>query len=207
VILMAKKGYIPRLNKRIQNLSRAINKIDPAIQNKLLFAEHRIVDVIPGINTIKYSKDGVRQEIRYDELENLSQKEQGSLHASLTVDRYNLRQEKAITLLKNKGKISWQFKRSLEQDNPVLLKSIEEFEDITKGTGKDVIKDEFEKADLSFDEWEQDAAEYFEYKAGQEYRLYDFYKPDQTGGGFRELNQFSWNAYKILRTDHFGPAS
>ncbi len=204
---MAKKGYLPRLNKRIQNLSRAVNKIDPRIKNKLLFAEHRIEDIEPGINSVKYSKDGVRQEIRYDELQNLSQKEQGSLLASLTVDRYNLRQEKAVTLLKTKGKISWQFKRSLEEDNPVLLKSIEEFEDITKGTAKETIKDEFQRVDQDFMDWEQDAAEYFEYKAGQEFRLYDFYKPDQKGGGFRELNQFTWNAYKILRTDHFGSPS
>jgi outer membrane protein len=66
---------------------------------------------------------------------------------------------------------------------------------------------ELQRLDADFNDWEQDAAEYFEYKAGQEYRLYDFYKPDQAGSGFRELNQFTWNAYKILRTDHFGPAS
>lgn len=202
--MASKKGYIPRLNKRIQNLSRAINKIDRRIQDKLLFAEHRIEDIQPGINTIKYSKDGVRQEIRYDELEKLNEKEQGSLYASLTVDRYNLRQDKAAKLLQTKGKISWQFKRSLEQDNPALLESIKEFETITEGAGADTIKSEFEKVDLDFMDWEQEAAEYFEYKSGQEYRLYDFYKPDQPGTGFRDLNQFTWNAYKILRQDHFG---
>ena len=123
------------------------------IQDKLLFAEHRIEDIQPGINSIKYSKDGVRQEIRYDELENLNEKEQGSLVASLTVDRYNLRQEKAATLLKTKGKISWQFKKSLKEDNPALLESIEEFEAITEDTSPDIIKSEFEKVYFDLKGW------------------------------------------------------
>ena len=192
-----KKGYLPNINKRIQNLSRAINKIPSGIQNKLYFAEFKIEDVEPGINSIKFRKNGVRQEVRYDEIENLPEREQGSLYASLSVDRYNLRQEKAAKQLQEKGKISWQFKRSLEQDNPVLLKSIEEFEEITEGATKEQIQEQFDDVGIDTLDWEMEAAEYFEYKQGQEYRLYDFYKPDQPGSGFTELNQFTWNAYKI----------
>ena len=61
--------YFPRLTKRINNLSRAINKIDPALGQKVMFADVRIEDIKPGINTVKYRENGVAQEIRYDEID------------------------------------------------------------------------------------------------------------------------------------------
>lgn len=190
--------FNPRITKRINNLSRAINKIEPALGDKLLFAEFRIEDIKPGINTVKYRKNGIAQEVRYDELENLSQEEQGSLSAQLKVDRYELRQERAIEQLQQKGKISWQFKKSLKKDNPVLLKSIEEVEDILEDNKTESIQAAFEEIEIDTDLWEEEAADFFEYRKGQEDNLFDFYRPGETGG-FTELNQFTWNAYKVLR--------
>jgi len=190
--------FNPRIKKRINNLSRAINKIEPSLSNKLLFAEFRIEDIKPGINTVKYRKNGVAQEVRYDELQNLSQAEQGSLVAGLRVDRYELRQERAIQQLQEKGKISWQFKRSLIKDNPVLLKSIIEVEEILLDSEKESIKTAFEEIDIDTIEWDTEAADFFEYKPGQEDNLFDFYRPGEDGG-FTELNQFTWNSFKVLR--------
>lgn len=193
-----KVDYNPRIQKRINNLSRAINKIEPALGDKLLFAEFRIEDIKPGINTVKFRKNGVAQEVRYDELANLSQEEQGSLMAQLKVNRYELRQERAIQQLQEKGKISWQFKRSLVKDNPVLLKSIVEVEDVLSDSSYDSVQSAFEEIDIDTDLWEEEAADYFEYRPGQEENLFDFYRPGEEGG-FTELNQFTWNSYKVLR--------
>jgi hypothetical protein len=183
---------------KINKLSRAINKIDPTLKSKLLFDEYRIQDIKPGINSVKYRKNGIAMEVRYDELENLSQEEKGSLSAQLKVDRYNLRQERAIEQLQTRGKVTSQFKRSLKKDNPVLLKSIEEVEDILGESKQAAIQMAFEEIDIDTDIWEEEAAQFFEYKKGQENNLYDFYRPGEDGG-FTELNQFTWNAYKVLR--------
>lgn len=189
--------FNPRTTKKINNLSRAINKIDPALGNKVLFTEFRIEDIEPGINTIKYRKNGIAQEVRYDELENLSQIEQGSLLNELTIDRYNLRQERALEQLKVKGKISWQFKRSLEKDNPVLLQSINEFEDLIEGSDTAAIQKEFGDQDfLIAEDWEAEAESFFQGDNTPE--LFDFYRPGEAGG-FAELNAFTWNSYKVLR--------
>jgi len=196
---MAKNtAFNPRITKRINNLSRAINKIDPALGQKVIFAELRIEDIKPGINSVKYRKNGVAEEVRYDEIENLSQNEQSSLLLNLSVDRYNLRQERAIQQLQETGKISWQFKRSLVKDNPVLLKSITEIEDALDGNNKQSIKDAFGEIEIDTVDWEDESAEFFEYKKGQEDNLFDFYRPGESGG-FTELNQFTWNSYKVLR--------
>lgn len=193
-----KASYQPKIQKRINNLSRAINKIEPSLTSKLLFDEFRIEDIKPGINTVKYRKNGVAQEVRYDELQNLSEGEKGSLNAALKVDRYSLRQERAIQQLQTKGKISWQFKKSLKKDNPVLLKSIDEVEDILEDNKTESIQAAFEEIEIDTDLWEEEAADFFEYRKGQEDNLFDFYRPGETGG-FTELNQFTWNAYKVLR--------
>jgi len=197
---MAKKPSVfnPRINKRINNLSRAINKIDPALGQKAIFADVRIEDIKPGINTIKYRKNGVAEEVRYDELENLTKAEQSGLLLNLSVDRYNLRQERAIQQLQQKGKISWQFKRSLVKDNPALLKSITEIEEALDGNGAEAIQEAFSEIEIDTIDWEDESAEFFEYKKGQEDNLFDFYRPGESGG-FTELNQFTWNSYKVLR--------
>lgn len=190
--------FNPRIGKKINNLSRAINKIDPALGQKVLFAEFRIEDVEPGINTVKYRKNGVAEEVRYDEISKLSKSEQSSLLLKLSVDRYNLRQERAIQQLQTKGKISPQFKRSIEKDNPVLLKSITEVEKSLGDNNQDVIKEAFGEIEIDTVDWEDESAQFFEYKPGQEDNLFDFYRPGESGG-FTELNQFTWNAFKVLR--------
>jgi hypothetical protein len=113
-----KKKIIPyfkaRITKRINNLSRAINKIDPELQNKTYSVEHSIQDIKPGINDVKYIKDGVETRIRYDQITTLPQREQASLLNKLSTDRYELRQERALEQLRTTGKISKQFKRSIK---------------------------------------------------------------------------------------------
>ena len=210
---MAKKKvpyFKSRIQKRINNLSRAINKIEPSLQKSVLGMGITIQDVKAGVNTIKFIKNGREQEVRYDQIENLPQGVQSSLVKTLSVDRYNLRQERALQQLQEKGKISAQFKRSLGTKvvedgkttytgpNPTLLKSIEEFEKKFEGNKKEVLQEEFEKTQLLVGEdWFEEADEYFQGKDGSP-NLFDFYRPGESGG-FTELNVFTWNIYKVER--------
>ena len=187
-------AYKPRLDKQIQNLSRAINKIDQRVKNKLFFADIKIEDIEPGINTIKYRKNGVRQEIRYDELQLLSENEQGSLYSELTIERYGLRQEKALNQLKSKGKISWQFKRSLEGQNTMLLENIEKFEQKVEGNTQEAIKSLFiEEDEFAYEDYLEEVDDYFQEEGTPLY--FDFYHVQ----GFKDMNKFTWSIYKTIR--------
>lgn len=202
VILMAKKKAVPyfkaRVQKRINNLSRAINKIDPNLQKSVLGMGVVIKDIKAGINDISYIKNGREVKVRYDAISSLSQGEQSSLVKSLSVDRYNLRQERALSQLKEKGKISWQFKRSLEKDNPLLLQSIQEFEKKFEGSSKEAIASEFGQQEIQTGEdWFGEADNFFQGKDGSP-ALFDFYRPGEAGG-YTELNVFTWNIFKIER--------
>ena len=193
-----KTSFKPRITKRINNLSRAINKIDDSLKRGTIGIERTIQDIKPGINTVKYTIDGVQREVRYDRIEYLSKTEQGALGKQLSVDRYNLRQERALQQLREKGKISWQFKKSIEEDNPALLQSINELQETMKGSDPEAVAQEFSKQDLITGEnWEMEADSFFQSGKGTP-ELFDFYQPG-TAGGFTELNIFTWNAYKTLR--------
>ena len=191
-----------RLNKtkakKINKISRAINKIDPALKNRTFAVEHRIENIKAGVNDVKYIKDGIEKKVRFDQISSLPKTEQASLLNQLSTDRYELRQERALEQLKVKGKISSQFKRSLEKDNPKLLENILETEELLQGNRAEAIRSEFESMDLTTGEdFLEEADSFFQSSMGTP-ELFDFYRPGEAGG-FSELNTFTWNAYKVLR--------
>jgi hypothetical protein len=199
-----KKKPIPyfkaRITKRINNLSRAINKIDPELQNKAFATSHAIGDIKAGINDVKYLKNGVDTKIRYDQIYTLPQREQASLLNKLSSDRYELRQERALEQLKTTGKISWQFKRSIEKNNPKLLENIQEMEFILQGNSAETIQKEFTDIDIKAGEDFMEQADTF-FQTGPDMdtpELFDFFRPGESGG-FSELNTFTYNAYQILK--------
>ena len=197
---MAKKKAIfkPRITKRINNLSRAINKINPDFKNRVSAVEFNIADIRPGINDVKYIKNGVEVKVRYDQIANLGQAEQSSLLGKLSEDRFELRQERAIAQLQEKGQISSQFKRSLINDNPELLSSIAEFEDQIAGSQKEGIADIFSGIDIiSGEDFLGETDSFFQGPDGTP-ELFDFYRPGEAGG-FSDLNTFTWNAYQALK--------
>ena len=193
-----KKAFKPRITKRINNLSRAINKINPDFKNRVSAVEFNIADIRPGINDVKYIKNGVEVKVRYDQIENLGQAEQSSLLGKLSEDRFELRQERAIAQLQEKGQISSQFKRSLINDNPELLSSIAEFEDQIAGSQKEGIADIFSGIDIiSGEDFLGETDSFFQGPDGTP-ELFDFYRPGEAGG-FSDLNTFTWNAYQALK--------
>lgn len=193
-----KKVFKPRITKRINNLSRAINKINPDFKNRVSAVEFNIADIRPGINDVKYIKNGVEVKVRYDQIENLGQAEQSSLLGKLSEDRFELRQERAIAQLQEKGQISSQFKRSLINDNPELLSSIAEFEDQIAGSQKEGIADIFSGIDIiSGEDFLGETDSFFQGPDGTP-ELFDFYRPGEAGG-FSDLNTFTWNAYQALK--------
>lgn len=196
---MAKKtNYNPRIQKKINHLSRAINKIDPELANRTMAIEHRIADIKPGINDITYMKNGVAKKVRYDAITSLPRSEQASLLNKLSADRYELRQERALQQLKEKGKISWQFKRSIQEQNQKLFENIQELEDKLEGNPAQAIQNEFKDLDIEVGEdWMNEADSYFQSGKGTP-DLFDFYRPGEAGG-FSELNSFTWNAFKVLK--------
>ena len=180
----------------IQHFSRAINKIDKNVIESTLGMGIDIQNLKAGVTSVTYEKNGVEKKIRYQDIENLSEGEQASLGRMLSVERYNLRQERALEILQQKGKISAQFKRSLEQDNIQLLQSIQEFEEKFKGSDKEAIKEEFAKTDtIAGEAWFEEADDFFQGADGS-LNLFDFYRPGQAGG-FKELNIFTWNIFKV----------
>lgn len=196
---MATKGsFTPRIQKQINNLSRAINKISPDLANKAFAVEYSIRDIKPGINDVTYIRDGVQTKVRYDQITTLSLKEQASLLNKLSADRYELRQERALEQLKEKGKVSKQFKRSIETQNAKLFENIMELEDKLQGNKPEAIAKEFEDLEIKTGEsWFDEADSFFQ--SGQKTpELFDFYRPGEAGG-FSELNSFTWNAFKVLR--------
>lgn len=200
---MAKKGYKPRITKQINNLSRAINKIDPKLGQRVMAVRHNIDDIRPGINDIKYMQNGIEKKVRYDEIAELPTSEQASLLNRLSEDRYNLRQQRALEQFKEKGKVSWQFKRSIERDNVKLLENIQELEELIGENKPEVIKEEFSGLNIQVGEdWFKEADSFFQLTDANGKRntpeLFDFYRPGEAGG-FSELNAFTWNTYKVMK--------
>jgi ribosomal protein L29 len=197
---MATKGsFTPRIQKQINNLSRAINKISPDLANKAFAVEYSIRDIKPAINDVTSIRDGVQTKVRYDQITTLSQKEQASLLNKLSADRYELRQERALEQLKETGQVSRQFKRSIETQNAKLFENIMELEDKLQGNKPEAIAKEFQDLDIKVGEsWFDEADSFFQ--SGQSTpELFDFYRPGEAGG-FSELNSFTWNAFKVLRS-------
>lgn len=196
------KGYKPRTQKQIQNLSRAINKIDPNLQKKIMGVQYAIKDVKMGINDFTYTKNGVEKKVRYDEITSLDRSEQASLVNKLSEDRYQLRQQRALEQLQTKGKVSAQFKRSIREQNTKLLENIEEFENLVEGNVPNMIAEEFsQESIITGDDWFDEADSYFQLtKDGKKNtpELFDFFKPGEAGG-FSELNAFTWNTFKVLK--------
>ena len=202
---MAKKSeyFKPRTQKQIQNLSRAINKIDPELGKRVMGVQYAIKDVKMGINDFQYTINGNVKKVRYDEIQSLSRSEQASLLNQLSYDRYQLRQQRALEQIKEKGKISEQFKRSISKQNPKLLENIEAFEDAFEDNTPEIIAEEFSEVDIiTGEEWFDEADSYFQLtsKDGKKRtpELFDFYKPGEAGG-FTELNAFTWNTFKVMK--------
>ena len=186
---------IGALQRNIQNLSRAINKIDPKLANKTEGIQYEISDVKMGINDFSYKKDGKMVKVRYDQITNLSNYEQASLLNKLSAERYDLRQKKALEDYSKKGAVSKSFLRTIEKDNPALAESIKEFQDIVKMPKEDVAQ-RFKEIDFKqnfFDE----ADEYFQ-EVGSDF-LFDFYDVWGSKTGFKQMNAFTWNAYKVMK--------
>jgi len=59
--------FKPRTQKQIQNLSRAINKIDPELGKRVMGVQYAIRDVKMGINDFQYRVNGTVKKVRYDE--------------------------------------------------------------------------------------------------------------------------------------------
>lgn len=196
------KGYKPRTQKQIQHLSRAINKIDPNLQKKIMGVQYAIKDVKMGINDFTYTKNGVEKKVRYDEIQSLDRAEQASLVNKLSEERYQLRQQRALEQLQTKGKVSTQFKRSIAKQNPKLLENIEEFENLVEGNVPNMIAEEFsQERIITGEDWFDEADSYFQLtKDGQKNtpELFDFFKPGEAGG-FSELNAFTWNTFRVLK--------
>ena len=213
-----KKKPVPyfkaRITKRINNLSRAINKIDPGLQNKAFSTSHAIGDIKAGINDVKYLKNGVESKIRYDQIYTLPIKEQASLLNKLSTDRYELRQERALEQFKRTGKVSWQFRKSLGEkivdpvtnkikyvgQNPKLLQNIDEMNFILEGNSPETIQQEFGDLEIqSGDDFLEQADTFFQTGPDMDTpELFDFYRPGESGG-FSELITFTYNAYQILK--------
>ena len=186
---------IGALQRNIQNLSRAINKIDPGLKDKTYGIQYQISDVKMGINDFSYKKDGKMVKVRYDQITNLSNFEQASLLNKLSAERYDLRQKKALEDYSKKGAVSKSFLRTIEKDNPALAESIKEFQDIVKMPKEDVAQ-RFKEIDFKqnfFDE----ADEYFQ-EVGSDF-LFDFYDVWGSKTGFKQMNAFTWNAYKVMK--------
>jgi len=186
---------IGALQRNIQNLSRAINKIDPGLKDKTYGIQYQISDVKMGINDFTFKKDGKVTKVRYDEIKNLSNFEQASLLNKLSAERYDLRQKKALEDFSKKGQVSKSFLRTVAKDNPALAESIKEFQDIVKIPKEDVAE-RFQKIDFQknfFDE----ADEFFQ-KEGSDF-LFDFYDVHGTKTGFKQMNSFTFNAYKVMK--------
>ena len=192
---------IGALQRNIQNLSRAINKIDPSLVNKTEGVQYQISDVKMGINDFSYKKDGKMVKVRYDQITNLSNFEQASLLNKLSAERYELRQKKAFEDYGKKGKISKSFIRTILKDNPELANSIEELEqnieEEFKAIERKKITNEFNKVNFSND-YLDEANDYFNDINGSEL-LNDFYDVWGTKVGFTKMNAFTWNAYKVMK--------
>lgn len=186
---------IGALQRNIQNLSRAINKIDPGLKDNTRGIEYKISDVKMGINDFTFKKDGVMKKVRYDEIKNLSTYEQASLLNKLSAERYELREKKAFESYKEKGTVSKSFLRTIEKDNPALAESIKEFQDIIKGDKKD-ISNMFKQVEYKQDVYEE-ADEYFQ--KGGSLEKFEFYDVWGTKTGFKTLNAFTWNAFKVMK--------
>jgi len=186
---------IGALQRNIQNLSRAINKIDPTLVNNTKGIEYAISDVKMGINDFSYRKDGVLKKVRYDEIKNLSNYEQASLLNNLRSERLTLREKKAFESYKEKGTVSKSFLRTIEKDNPALAESIKEFQEVVKAP-----KEEMSKLfkDVEFgNNFLEESDEFFQ--RGGSLEKYEFYDVWGTKTGFKQMNSFTWNAYKVMK--------
>ena len=192
----SKGRKIGATQRKIQNLSRAINKINNIPQDTPLSVTDYISDVKMGINDFTYSINGQSRKVRYDQIKDLSKREQANLLNKLNAERYDLRQVKALEDLGKKGKLSKQFKRVLEKDNKAISKSVSEIEDILQGTETEAIKDIFSEVKTA-DSWMNEFDEQFQ-EEGSDF-LFEFYDVYGTKTGFSQLNRFTWESYKVMK--------
>ncbi len=193
----SKGRKIGATQRKIQNMSRAINKIDNALLDTPLSATDYISGVKMGINDFTYSINGQSRKVRYDQIKDLSKREQANLLNKLNAERYDLRQQKALEDLGKKGKLSKQFKRVLEKDNKAIAESVSELENILEGTETEAIKDIFSTADVAKGDWMDEYDEYFQ-EEGSDF-LFEFYNVHGTKSGFSQLNRFAWESYKVMK--------
>ena len=197
---MKKKSvYKPRTQKQIQNLSRAINKVPESTYNTLYALEHKVSALQMGFNDITYNIDGKIAKIKYTDIPSLPKSEQASLINQMRSQRNELRDQRAVEILKEKGKLSWQFKRSIEQDNPQLYSDIVNFETLMSDNSKENIKTAFQDVGVTT---EEDFRKDFDdtYKLEGSSFLFDFYRPDLKGmGGFQNASSFNLSAFKVMR--------
>ena len=191
------KEFNPRTQKKIQNLSRAINKINKTLdlpENSTIGVGIEINNIKMGINDFTYQKGDKTYKVRYDQVSTLGREEQAALRLNMTKDRYELRQQRAVEIIKEKGKVSAQFKRSLEADNE-LLRNIKQFEE--QFNDKEQVKSKMSKARTVFDEnWMDESDEYFSEDSDKINEFFDVYG---TKTGFSQLNQFTWNVFKMVK--------
>ena len=186
---------IGALQRNIQNLSRAINKIDPGLKDNTRGVQFAIGNVKMGINDFTYTKDGVTKKVRYDEIKNLSQYEQASLLNKLSSERYELREKKAFESYKEKGEVSKSFLRTIQKDNPALAESIKELNEALKMPKEDK-SEAFKKVEFKQNVYDE-AEEFFQ--RGGTLEKFEFYDVWGTKTGFKQLNSFTWNAYKVMK--------
>lgn len=177
--------------RRIQNLSRAINKIGVENIQKTFALDYKVTDIKPGINDISFKIDGKNMTVRYADLPNLSKSQQSSIVKALSVERYTERQKKAFQDLKEKGKISKSFERTIAKDNPQLLSDINNFNDVA---------DDFDLENVDFKSDIDALAEASEYLEEDSSHKFDFFNVHGKKDGFSQLNAFTWSLYKAKRT-------
>ena len=188
------KGYKPKTQKQIQHLSRAINKIDEQVLSSTIGLDKKISKVEMKPTKITYNIDGKSKTIDYNDINTLSKSEQSALGQAMNIQRYELREQRVFEQLKEKGKLSWQLKRSFEKDNQDILQAIENFEKLK--LDKEEIKSNLEDASYNIDFTDEFEKEFQD--RGSDF-LYDFYDVHETKQGFNQLNALNWNLYKYTR--------
>lgn len=179
-----------KYSRAISNIRRAVNRLG-GYSNQPHFSSVKITDVKTTPLYVEWTENGSRMKAEYKDIANVTRDAQ-ELRLRLQVSLAENQELEALHQLKTKGKVSWQFKKSVESNYSILMDTIKQFDD--KGYTKDAIVKMFE--DQNIEETEATAGPKSFSNSGTKNLFYHVY-------GFSEFNLLTANLFRAMTGGKF----
>jgi hypothetical protein len=178
-----------KYSRAISNTRRAINRLG-GFSNKPHFSSVSITDIKTTPLYVEWTEDGSRMKAEYKDIASVT-KDAQELRLRLQVSLSENQELEALHQLQTKGKVSRQFKKSVEGNYSILQETLQDFEE-RSGADPEATKRMFD----GFVDIEEDATKLMDVCQDSDC-LNQFYHEF----GFRDMNILTVNLFRALRGD------